>query len=176
MRCLKGLRGFLCYAEGENGESAVHHGERHYAEIAYLKRLVGTHYVEIYGRNARVFVLHKTIGHVVADIASRGLVGIYLYITEMAVRAQVVHASHMVVVVVGDEYAVNLSERLGENLFTEVGTAVDEQACGMRFYERRTAKTLVVRVGAAANFALAAYYWYTTTGASAEECKFHVAI
>ena len=57
-------------------------------------------------------------------------------VTEMAVRAQVVHASHMVVVVVGDEYAVNLSERLGENLFTEVGTAVDEQACGMRFYER----------------------------------------
>ena len=136
MRCLKGLRGFLCYAEGENGESAVHHGERHYAEIAYLKRLVGTHYVEIYGRNARIFVLHKAVGHVVADIASRGLVGIYLYVTEMAVRAQVVHASHMVVVVVGDEYAVNLSERLGENLFTEVGTAVDEQACGMRFYER----------------------------------------
>ena len=137
----------------------MHHGEGHDVEVAYLEWGVGTDFVEIDGWHAGVFVLREAVRHVVPNVA---------------VGTQVVHAAYVVVVVVGDEYAVNLAERLCEDLLAEVGSAVDEQACGGSLDKCRAAQPLVVRVDASTYVALATDDWYTATGACSEECKFHI--
>ena len=65
---------------------------------------------------------------------------------------------------VGNQDAVNLSERLIHNLLTEIGTAVDEQSCLFGLDECRTAQTLVLCVRTAARVALASDSRHATRG------------
>jgi hypothetical protein len=59
-------------------------------------------------------------------------------------------------------------------LLAEVGAAVYQQARGGGLYECRAAQSLVLGVGAAADFTLAAYRWHAARRACAEKCQSHL--
>ena len=113
-------------AETEDGDGTVHDAQRGHAKVADGERHVRFHLHEIDTRHAGIFVLHETVGHVVADVGGGAAVGVDVDVAEDAERSQVIHSPDVVIVGVGDEDAVNLPERLGKHLLAEVGAAVDE--------------------------------------------------
>ena len=66
----------------------------------------------------------------------------------------------------GDEDAVDATERLWQDLLTEVGATVNEQPCLYGLYKYRAAQPPVARVSTPAGFALAANDGHATRGAS----------
>ena len=101
-------------------------------------------------------MLAEAVGHGVVQAAAGGCVGIDIDRSELAERAHVVDARHVVVVDVRDEQSVDLAEGLAKDLLAEVGSTVDQHARGLRLYERGGTQTLVPRVLAAADLAVAA--------------------
>ena len=70
-----------------------------------------------------------------------------IYIAEPAEGAQVVYASRMVVVLVGDEHPVDAPIVHLQHLLVEVGAAVNEDAlAAVRIHQRALTHALVVRV------------------------------
>ena len=88
------------------------------------------------------------------------LVGIDVDVAEGAEAAEVVDASHVVVVDVGEEHAIEFPEGPVHELHADVGSAVDEDACGFGLEQACAAVAEVARVGASAHFALAAQHWH----------------
>ena len=125
-------------------------------QVADGQRLMGMDFVQADGRHAGIAILGKAVGqHLQQSFAGNG-VGIDIDFAELAIRAYVVHASHVVVMGMGNEYAVDASERLWQNLLAEVGSAVYEQPRGVGLDKCRAAQPLVAWVGALAHLALAA--------------------
>jgi hypothetical protein len=156
-------------AEAEDGHFAVHHFYWRYLYVADAEGVVFADGVEFEWRRAGVEVLAETIGHNVVDALPRGLVGIESDVAENGKGAQVVDASDVVVMQMGEEYAVNGSEGERHELLTDVGSAVDEQSCCHRLYQGSAAKALVVRVSAATHFAGAAQRGNASRCACAQE-------
>jgi hypothetical protein len=75
-----------------------------------------------------------------------------------------------------DEDTINASERLREDLLTEVRTTVDEQSRLRCLDKYRAAQSAVVRVGAAARRTLTANDRHPTGSTSAQERDFHLSL
>ena len=129
----------LADAIAEDGQIVVHDLDGHDVEIANKQRLVLMNLVKLDGRNARIAVLGKAVRqHLQHRLLCLGI-SIDVYLSKLTVRPYVVHPSHVVVVSMSDENAVNLPEGLRHNLLTEVWTAVDKQARAFCFDKCRTA-------------------------------------
>jgi hypothetical protein len=81
---------------------------------------------------------------------------------QVAESTQFLKTANVVVMNVCDEQSIEMSITSAQNLLTEVGTTVYQDAGGLRLNECRTAQTLVVRVCTATRIALAAYGWHAT--------------
>ena len=119
-------------SETEYGQFAVHHLEGHDGDVANLEGLVRTYLVQLDGRHARIAVLSKAIRQHLQQSFLGYRVSIDVDFTKLAIGAQVVHASHVVIVGMGNEHTINLTEGLWHDLLTEVGTAVNEQSGALR--------------------------------------------
>lgn len=164
------------YAIAKDRQVVVHHFNRHDVEVANSKRLVLVNLVQLDGRHARIAVFCKTVWQHLEHALTGYGVGIDVDFAKLAVRPDIVHSAHVVVVGMGDEYAVNLTERLHHDLLAEVWTAVNEQARAVGLDECRTAQTLVVRVGAATCVALAADGRHATRCSCSKKCHTHLRI
>lgn len=79
----------------------------------------------------------------------------------------------MVVVGMGDEQSVNLTEFLAEHLLTEIRTAVNDDACLFRLHHCRAAQTSVMRVVARADLATAANSRHTNRCSGSKKSQSH---
>ena len=86
------------YAESEYWYVAVHHTDGRNHDVAYGERLVRLHFHEVELRHTGIFVFHKAVWHVVANVFRGAMVGVDVYVAEHAKGTQVVHAAHVVVV------------------------------------------------------------------------------
>ena len=133
----------------------MHHLKGNNVDVANAEGLVLVNLVELDGRDTRIAVICKTVGqHLEHALASDG-VGIDIDFAKLTIGTNVVHATHMVVVGMGDENSVNLAERLRHNLLAEVWTTVDEQSRLFSLYECRTTQSLIMRVGTTTRIAVA---------------------
>jgi len=143
-------------AVGKDRQLSVFDPDGHDANVAEDERLTGMYLVEPYGGHPWVAVLGKAVRqhlqHALAGVA----VGIDIDLAELTVGSDIVHAAHMVVVGMCDEYAVDASEGLRQYLLTEVGTAVDEEPRLLCLDEYAAAQAFVTGAGAAAHGAPAA--------------------
>jgi len=122
-------------AIAEDGQVVVHHLKGHDVEVADTEGLVAVNLVQLDGWHTGIAVLGKAIGqHLEHPPAGYG-VGIDIDFAKLAVGTDVVHASHVVVVGMGDEDAVDAAEGLGHDLLAEIGSAVDEQAGLLGLYQ-----------------------------------------
>ena len=130
--------------------------------------------VQLNGRNAGIAVLGKAVWQHLEHALTGYGVGIDVDFAKLTIGPYIVHTSHMVVMGMGDEDAVDLAEGLWHNLLTEVGTAVDEQTRGVGLDKCRTAQAFVVLVGASAGIALAADGRHATRCSRSKKCQFHI--
>ena len=122
--------GQLVEAVAEDGQVVVHHLERHDGYVANGKGLVAVYLVQLDSGNTWIAMLRKAIWqHLEHSLASQR-VGIDVDLSKLTIGPYIVHASHVVVVSMGDEYAVNLAEGLRKNLLSEVWATVYEQSRG----------------------------------------------
>lgn len=118
--------------------------------------------VELYGGDARIAVLGKTIRQHLQHRLTGLRVGIDVDLTKLTVRTDIIHTPHVVVMGMGDEDTVDATERKRHDLLAEVWTAVNEQTRGFRLDQRRTAQSLVVRVRTRTGVTPAPDGWYAT--------------
>ena len=160
----------------EDGQSMVHDLERRNAEVANGKGLMRMNLMKLDSGHTRITVFGKAIRqHLEHTFASDG-VGIDIDFSKLTIGPDIVHTTHVVVVGMGDEDAVNTTEGMGHDLLAEIGSTVDEQSRLRRFYEGRAAQSLVARIGAGAGVTLAADGGDATRGSGSEKCQFHVII
>ena len=138
--------GQLADAECQYWHLAVHHADGHDVDVAYADGLMRLDGVKAQQWHARIKIRGETIGHRGLQCSGCGLVGIDVDVAKHAKRAQIVDAGHVVVVDMGEQYAVERVEGEGHELHANVGTGIDEQACGVALDEHSTAPTLVARV------------------------------
>lgn len=148
-------------AESENRHLVVHDLYGNNLQIADVQRLMRRDGVEREMWHAGVEMTPKTVEHVVLEALAGIGIGKYIDRSEGAERAHIINPGHMVVMNVGDENAVYFTEREGENLLSEIGTAVNQNACVFRFNQSGCAKPLVAWVAAVANRAVAADNGYS---------------
>ena len=70
-----------------------------------------------------------------------------LFVVAVAVGAQVVDASHMVVVAMREQCGVDVGGSCVHNLLTEIRTAVDQQIAAVDRQQCRCPQSFVVNVG-----------------------------
>ena len=152
----------LPYAESTDRQIVVHHLEWNNVDVANTKRHMLLHLVQLNGRHARIAVFGKAVRQHLKQALTGYGVGIDINLTKLAVGADIVHTTHVVIVSVRNENAVDTTERQRHYLLAEIGTAVDEQTCRCRFYQRRTAQTLVLGIGTLTDLTLTANGWHAT--------------
>lgn len=103
----------------------------------------------------------EAIGHARHEMVDAELLGIDVDVAKDAERTKIVKTTHMVIVLVGDEYCVQGTEIDRQHLLTEVGTAIDKDALAMHIDDGRATQSPVARVAAGAHFAWAAYLWHS---------------
>ena len=113
----------------------MHHAEGDDAQIAYHNRLVGANFVQLDGRDTRIAMLGKTVRqHLQHALAGNGI-GIDVDFAKLTIGADVVHASHVVVVGMSDENGVDLTEWLRHDLLAEIGTTINQHTGALCLYE-----------------------------------------
>ena len=166
LRIIDGLHicdiGQRTYAKAKDGQLAVHHLNGHDVKVADVQRMMRYDLMQSDGRHTWITVLGKAVRQHLQHRLLRLGIGIDVHLTKLAVRTDVIHTSHMVVVGMSDQDAVNLAEGLRQYLLTEIRTTVDEQTSGVCLHQSRTAQTLVTRVLALADLTLATDDWYAT--------------
>jgi hypothetical protein len=85
--------------------------------------------MQSYGRNAGIAVCGKTVWQHLKHALASMFVGVDIDLAKLAIGAYVVHTAYMVVVGVGNQYAVDATKRPRKYLLAEIGAAVDKQPC-----------------------------------------------
>ena len=96
----------------------------------------------------------KAIGHYILYLPARLVVAIKPDLSEHREGAQIVDASHVVVVDMGHEDCVKRLERQRHELLAYVGSAIYEHTCSGRLNKGYATQTTVAWVGAATNVTL----------------------
>ena len=148
------------YAIAEDGQLVVHHHKGHDVEIADVQRVMRQDLMQSNGRHTWITMLSKAVRQHFQHSFLRLGIGIDVDLTKLAVRTDVVHTSHVVVVGMGNQDAIDLAEGLRQYLLTEIWATVNEQPGGVCLHQGRTAQTLVTRVLALADLTLATDDWY----------------
>ena len=154
----------------------MHHLEGRDAEVANGERLMEMNLVKLDGRHPRIAVFGKAVGQHAEHTLSGDGVGIDIDFAKLTIGTDIVHTTHVVVVGMRDEDAIDTTERMGHDLLSEIGSTVDEQTRLRRFYKGRTTQTFIVRIRAAAGMTLAADGGDATRGSGSEKSQFHVII
>lgn len=142
----------------------MEHSYGEYLHSTYIYRFVRTHGEEVDGWHSRVALLQRreAVWDAFEEVVGTELLGIDIDIAEDAVWAQVVESTHMVVVLMGDEYGIEAAKLHAEHLLTEVGTAVDEYAAVIDIDEGAATQAFVAWVCAGACGTGATYLWDST--------------
>lgn len=144
-------------AETKDRELVVHHLNRLYLNVAYPEYVMLIYCVYVQLWDTRVQVFSKAIWHRSVESVNSTLIGIDINITKLAKRTQVVESSHMIVVDMGKQDTINLTEWLAKNLLPKVRSTVDEHTCGRSLEQGGGPQTAVPRVFAPANGTITAY-------------------
>jgi hypothetical protein len=126
--------------------------------------MMGQYLVQSDGWHTRIAVFCKAVRQHLKHGLLGLRVGIDIDLAKLAIRPYIVHSTHVVVMRMGDEDAVNLPEGLRQNLLSEIRATVYEQASGIALHQCRTAQALVLGVLALTHLALATDDWHTARG------------
>jgi hypothetical protein len=106
----------------------VHNAERHHFYAFNAEWLVRLDANKVDGRNTRVTLLlwREAIRNALLKVRGTEVLGIDVDLTKLHVRTKVVKSSHMVVVLMCDEYAIQLVERNCQHLLAKVRATINE--------------------------------------------------
>ena len=77
--------------------------------------------------------------------------------TKRAEGSQVVKPSHMVVMLMGEQHAINFLKRKWHQLLAYVRATINQQSGIFSFHHRHTTQAVVARVGATTHLTVTAY-------------------
>ena len=81
----------------------------------------------------------KAVGEHLHHAISRDRVCINVYFSKLTVWPDIVHASYVIIMCMSNQYAMNATERLWQNLFSEVWSDIHQNPCGISLYQNGTA-------------------------------------
>ena len=166
----------LFYTIAKDRKIVVHNLKRSDAEITNSKGGMRMNLMKLYGRNTRIAMLGKAVWqHLKHSLTGNG-VGIDIYLAKLTIGTDIVHSTHVVVVGMRDENAINASEGMRHNLLSEVRTAIDEDACLFCLDKSRAAQPFVMRIGTTAGMTLAANSGDATRCSSTKKGQFHITL
>ena len=84
------------------------------------------------------------------------------------------YSAGVVLMIVCEQYAVEVSDSCTQHLTAEIRSAVDKYAEAVDLKQRRGTEALVARVRTAADGAVAANYRHSERCAGSKECQFHI--
>ena len=155
-------------AISQDRELAMHHTDRqdfHFLAfcIADDKRYTRLNFFQQDTGNTGIQTFSKAVRNTFAKTLSHVIFGIHRYIAEAAERTEVVQSTHMVVMLVSDQYGIQWLEIVQtHHLFTEIRSAVYQNPYTIHFDQTRTTQTLVLRVGTCTNWASTTYFGYSS--------------
>ena len=97
-------------------------------EITDMYIVMRIYSMKVNGWDPGIFLLRKAIWHGLVKALATDIVCINIDVAKTAVWAQVINATHVVIVRVGDENTVNSPEFLLQHLLAEIRTAVNKYA------------------------------------------------
>ena len=115
-------------AVAEDGKVVVHDLEGNNVKIAHTEMLMLMDFVKLDGGNPWIAVFRKTVWQHLQHTLTGNGVGIDVDFAKLTIGTDIVHASHVVVMCMGNEDGVNFAERMRHDLLAEVRTTVYEQA------------------------------------------------
>ena len=71
----------------------------------------------------------EEIGKPLAQMGAREVIGIEVDIAKTTEWTQIINATRMIVVFVGEEYTIQAVERNAQHLLAKVGTTIDKYTC-----------------------------------------------
>ncbi len=162
-------------AESDNRQPIVHNGQRHHFLSGGEKRTIAVDAAHPERRHTGIRMPGEAVGQPRAQVVLHIFRAVYVEVMSVpAPGAQVVNASHVVVVDVCEQHGVNIGRTGPQHLLAKVRTAVYQQrpaAAGL--YQCRTAQPLVARVGRSTRRAAASQLRDSRRCACAEKSQFH---
>lgn len=161
-------------AIAHNGKLAVVDFHGHHLNIAYLQRLVLFYFYQLKGRDTRIEMFGKAVRDGPMEGLGNAWLRIDMEISAIRIDAQIVYASHMVVMAVRQQHGVELSKRMAQGLLAEIGAAIDKYARRFGLNKHARTQAVIMRIRALADLAGATDNGYAKRCAGSKKCQFHV--
>ena len=122
------------------------------------------HLYQVEGWHPRItfFLGCKAIRDALHQVVSTEFLRIHVHITKNAVRTQIIQATHMVIMLMGDEHRIEGLKVYAKHLLAEIGAAVNKDAPSSHFHQTGAAQTLIFGVGRCADLTGATNLRHTT--------------
>lgn len=134
------------YTISENGQSSVHHLQGSNFYTLDSERTIRLDGMKVQARDTWVQNLTEEIGKPLAQMGTREVIGIEVYITKATERTQVVNSSRMVIVLVSEEHSIQAVKGYAQHLLAKVGATIDKYTRIGCLHQGRHTQTMVAPV------------------------------
>ena len=167
--------GHITDAITQDGQLAVHDAQGCDRKRTKLQEVPLLYLMQFQFRNAWIAVPYQTIREPLPQVFASIVVGIEGQVSVEGKWAEIVNATYVVVVFMGDENGIQrIPHPDAQHLFAEVGAAIQQKPCISLFEKCRSTQAAVARIATGAYFASASYLWYADACACSEESDFHL--
>ncbi len=171
------LRNCLCisyiceitYSVAEDRQLTVHHTDWDNLQPIDIERCVIINLMHVECRYTGVGVRTETIVEAFVKVVVHILLKIDRHIAVGAEGAQVIDTPYMIIVAVGKEDGIDVSEILAKSLFAEIGRGIDEESHAVGTDKHRGAQPFVSRIFRSTDPASAGHFRNTFRSATTED-------
>ena len=134
------------YPIAENRELAMHHLQGKHLNTLYDNGVKWFYRMKVQSRDTGIKHLTKEIGQTLAQVTTSEIIGKDVDIAKATEGTQVIDTSRMIIMLVGEQYAIKTVKGYTHHLLTKVGTAINKYTCRIGLYQCRDTQATVTHV------------------------------
>lgn len=163
------------HPKAQNGHLAVHHRQRPPGHLLDVEG-VGPNGSQVYGRHPWIFVLGKNVMKFPAQRRLHSWRGIHRHVPlkSKIEGPNVVHARHMVLVLMGIDHAIKVVHLLPKHLLAKVGACIHHNPHSLGLDEDARSQPIVPDILRSAHLTRAPNHGNPLRGARAKECQLYM--
>ena len=166
--------GQFAYTIAQYRQFAMHDLNRHDIKIANTEGFVLVNLMKSDGRHPRIAIFCETIWQHLQHPLSSNRISIDVNLTKLTIWTNIIHSTHMIIVAMGYQDAVDFTKRHGKDLLPEIRTAVNEQPRLICLYKYRATRTLIMRICTLTHLTLAANDRHATRSSCSQKSQLHI--
>jgi hypothetical protein len=121
-------------------------------------------------RHTRIEYLAKEIWQTFTQMSTSEVIGINVNVAKATERSQIIDTSRVVVMFVGEQYAIEAIEGNMQHLFAKVWSTINKYACCTGIYQYGHTQTAVASIRRGAYGTWASHLGDTSRGSSTKKC------